>query len=174
MLTNATVVYYNSCMKQDTYKQETLEVFRKSLRSLEREIAINLEHETTCCGVSLAQCHVILEIQIQEGITIGELSDILALDKSTISRTVFSLEQKSLINKTEDTENRRRTLLKLSKEGEAVAKKINQSCNESYARLISEMDVNDARKMIEGTELLSKALKKLRGLNNSCCATKGE
>lgn len=53
-------------------------------------------------------------------------------------------------------------------------KKTNQSCNESYARLISEMDINDARKMIEGTEILSKALKKLRGLNNSCCATKRE
>ena len=44
--------------------------------------------DAICCGVSLTQCHTIVEIAKAGSISLNELADILTLDKSTVSRTV--------------------------------------------------------------------------------------
>ncbi len=42
-------------------------------------------------GISLAQCHTLLEIEKSHEISISELANTLSLDKSTVSRTVDGL-----------------------------------------------------------------------------------
>jgi hypothetical protein len=62
--------------------------FRKHLRQLEREVGYSMASETACCGVTLAQCHHLLEVDARGSTSITELATALELDKSTLSRTV--------------------------------------------------------------------------------------
>ena len=63
----------------------TIKKFRKSLRVFEREAEIQ---NNECCnmGVSLSQCHLLMDIETKTNSSVTELSEIQNLDKSTISR----------------------------------------------------------------------------------------
>ena len=70
---------------------QKIESFRKSLRAIERDIFSQFKDGISCCGISLAQCHVVLEIGLRKLTNISQLSENLSLDKSTLSRTIDGL-----------------------------------------------------------------------------------
>ena len=76
-----------------------IQEFRSKLRILDREIEKQLKTETSCCGVSMAQCHTMLELMSNDGISIIDLAKMLELDKSTLSRTVDGLVNAGLIKR---------------------------------------------------------------------------
>jgi len=59
--------------------------FLEKLRQLEREIGWQLESDTECCGVTLTQCHIILEIGKTGESSVVDLATVLGLDTSTLS-----------------------------------------------------------------------------------------
>jgi DNA-binding MarR family transcriptional regulator len=71
-------------------KKAFIEQFRQILRDFGREI--NLQNSASCCrGISVAQCHTLLEIEKHREISVTDLARNLSLDKSTVSRTVDGL-----------------------------------------------------------------------------------
>lgn len=103
---------------------------RETIRVFEREIFY--QNAASCCnGVSLAQCHTLLEIGHNSKISVSELAQKLDLDKSTVSRTVDGLVKMDLIDRKIPEENRRKALLNLTDEGKEVCKTINYS-NDAY------------------------------------------
>ena len=104
--------------------------FREVLRKFEREIFY--QNTSSCCeGISLAQCHNLLEIENKGKVTITELACCQSLDKSTISRTVDSLVKDGLVNREIPPENRRTTILSLTESGEKKCEEINAK-NDQY------------------------------------------
>ena len=64
--------------------------FREIIRIFDREVSF--QNSASCCnGISVAQCHTLLEIENNNEISISELAGNLSLDKSTVSRTVEGL-----------------------------------------------------------------------------------
>lgn len=111
-------------------KKEYIKSLREAIRIFEREIFF--QNNASCCsGISLAQCHSLLEIEKNNGISISELADNLSLDKSTISRTVDGLVNIGLVDRVVPKENRRKTILNLTENGEDVCSSINFA-NDSY------------------------------------------
>lgn len=104
--------------------------FRETIRVLDREMFY--QNNASCCnGISLAQCHTLLEIEKNNEISISELAGNLSLDKSTISRTVDGLVNISLVDRIIPKENRRKALLNLTESGEQVCQTINFT-NDTY------------------------------------------
>jgi DNA-binding MarR family transcriptional regulator len=104
--------------------------FREIVRIFEREIY--LQNTASCCnGVSLAQCHTLLEIQDSPKISVSELAQNMRLDKSTVSRTVDNLVKMDLVDRAIPEENRRMAILNLTDEGKQVCESINFA-NDSY------------------------------------------
>ena len=104
--------------------------FREVIRVFEREIFY--QNTTSCCsGVSLAQCHTLLEIEKNSEISVSELADKLTLDKSTVSRTVDNLVKKDLIDRVIPKENRRKAILDLTESGKEICSSINYT-HDSY------------------------------------------
>jgi DNA-binding MarR family transcriptional regulator len=101
-----------------TLSTDVLRSFRAKLRILEREIGRCLEDQTDCCGVTVAQCHVLLELDGLGSVNLKAIADRLELDKSTLSRAVDSLVQLGLAARKEDPENRRQQIISLTKSGE--------------------------------------------------------
>ncbi len=110
--------------------QNYIQQFRETIRILEREIF--LQNTASCCnGVSLSQCHTLLEIENNNKISVSELAQNMQLDKSTVSRTVDGLVKMDMVDRVIPIENRRMALLNLTDEGKKVCKTINYS-NDSY------------------------------------------
>jgi DNA-binding MarR family transcriptional regulator len=150
--------------------------FRARLRVLEREISRCLEEQTGCCGVTLAQCHVLLELDSLGSVNLKVLSDSLELDKSTLSRAVDSLVYLALVTRQEDPENRRQQIIALSKKGTKRAVDIHQRCDAFYQQLIGRIPETHRANVIQSLSLMVDAMVAQRKDTGplECCANTSE
>jgi DNA-binding MarR family transcriptional regulator len=75
---------------------DTIEKIRAASRTMVREWGF-LSDMTTACGTSPSECHTLVELDQRGQLTLSELSTILRLDKSTLSRVVDRLKKKKMI-----------------------------------------------------------------------------
>jgi DNA-binding MarR family transcriptional regulator len=144
--------------------------FRRHLRVLEREVVRQMEAETGCCGVTLAQCHTLIELAASE-LSLTGLAAALDLDTSTLSRTVDGLVRAGMVERTEDASDRRLLRLRLTPEGRAKVAHIDGMCNRYYAGLLAGMSPRDRQCVLRAVGLLAE---RMRGLREApCCTTAG-
>jgi len=150
--------------------------FRKTLRILEREVELSLSFETGCCGVTLAQCHLLLEACERDRTSITELSEILELDKSTLSRTVDGMINAGFLSRETDPANRRQQIIKLTGQGKEKADSIHAICDESYQKLFDYIPEDKKTMVIETAAILADAMVKKRKSSkpNGCCIPEKE
>ena len=110
--------------------QVSIRKIRKALRLFERELDRH-KNENCCAGVTFKQCHTLLAIEDEGKTNVGDLSAVLNLDKSTTSRTVDSLVNLKLVDRIIPEDNRRSTLISLTKTGEELCDSIN-CINDTY------------------------------------------
>ncbi|MCX7655110.1 MAG: MarR family transcriptional regulator [Treponemataceae bacterium] len=139
-----------------------IRAFRRSLRALEREIGLVLERETDCCGVTVAQCHFLLEVEERRNTSLTELAEALSLDVSTVSRTADSLLAAGYINRNTDPHNRRKVSINLTEKGKAKVAAIHELCDASYHHLFTYIDTAQWGAVIEAVGLLAEALRRTR------------
>lgn len=132
--------------------------FRRGLRALERRVEQALEDQTSCCGVSAAQCHLLLEMAEAGPGSIGFFAERLELDLSTLSRTAESLVRAGLALRNADLGDRRRQVIALSDAGRARAKAINDSCDAYYEALLSMLPAKQREAALEVVPLLAQAM----------------
>lgn len=149
----------------------SIRAFRKGLRALEREVELALSDQTECCGVTPAQCHLILAVEEAGETSVGEAAAVLELDASTLSRAVDALVKSGLMLRREDPENRRRQLVSLSEEGRIKAESINELCDRYYEGLLGALPKADAKAIAETLPLFVDAMRewRLASAPNGCC-----
>ena len=144
--------------------------FRQNLRVLEREVELSMTSEAGCCGVTFAQCHLVLEVERRNRTSVTELAAILELDKSTLSRTVDAAFKAGLIDRTVDPANRRQQVISLTDRGRQTARKINGQCDESYTRLFDFIPGDERSAVVRAVALLADAMRqKRRNPQAACC-----
>jgi DNA-binding MarR family transcriptional regulator len=136
--------------------------FRALLRSLVRALDGSLQAKTAQCGVSTAQCHLLLEADGHGQGSIGEYADRLDIDQSCLSRTVDNLVKLGYVEREPDPVNRRRQLVKLSKSGQRKADGINKLCDDEYGRVLQRIPVAKRKALCEGLDLLVMAMNEAR------------
>ena len=150
-----------------------IEFFRGVLRILEREIGFQTDAESMCCGVTLGQCHVMMELSFRNEASIKELSESLGIDKSALSRTVDKMVDSGLLTRTEGKTDRRYVSLTLTDKGQQGADTINRICNDYYGRLFERIPSEKHQTVIESLTLLTEAMKSMRaeqsGAPSGCC-----
>jgi len=135
-----------------------VQVFRRQLRRLERFIIMQLQQDAVCCSVSTAQCHALLEIAERASTTVSELAASLALDKSTLSRTVDSLVKAGWVERAINPDNRRAQVLTMAVSGKKLAERINVQCNDLYRRLLDPLPPKKLAQVLASLEWLGQAL----------------
>lgn len=119
-------------IKDRIMKKEFIKKFREILREFDREVF--LQNNASCCnGISLAQCHTLLEIERKSEISVTDLAKSLSLDKSTVSRTVDGLVNIKMVDRIIPKENRRLALVNLTDSGKQICSSINFT-NDSYIK----------------------------------------
>jgi DNA-binding MarR family transcriptional regulator len=139
-------------------KTTEIQEFRKYLRTIERSVADQLKLQTECCGVTLSQCHTLVELGDTGEINLAGLAKRMELDASTLSRTVESMVKTGLIARDIDSSNRRAVVISLTKKGKQRLTIINKSCNEYYGRIMKLIPKKDRSLLLKGVELVAATL----------------
>jgi DNA-binding MarR family transcriptional regulator len=150
-------------------KTRKINEFRQTLRKLERELDAQLREDLTCCGVSLVQCHTVLELERQGKTNLKELSSSLDLDKSTVSRTIDQLVNEGLVSREIDANNRRFVLLSLSEKGKDACRNINKFCNDYYRELFEHIPEEKHAQVVESFSLFAESLAAVKKGRTAVC-----
>ena len=151
---------------------ETVRSFREKLRQLEREIGWQLKSDTECCGVTLAQCHIILEIGKSGETSVVDLSAVLGLDTSTLSRHINGMVTVGLADRVVNPKDRRYVSITLTAQGQKVYRSIEELCNTKYAKIFEFIPPEQHQQVLESFNLLVDAIIEARKKETAldCCA----
>lgn len=115
---------------------QSVDTLREVIRICVRKTGLLQKADASCCGITVAQCHTLVEIGRTKGLSLNELSELLTLDKSTMSRTVDNLVNAGLAVRQADQEDRRYMKITLTPKGSEMVQVINSSMKEYYARVL--------------------------------------
>lgn len=137
---------------------------RELIRVLVRNLGILEKEDTNCCGVTISQCHAIVEIGRAEEISLNELAKTLTVDKSTMSRTINNLVKNGVVIRELHPEDRRYVTIKLTGEGMKTFKNIERGMQEYYKNIFRVIPEEKREQVLESLKLLTEAVNK-----NKCC-----
>ena len=142
-------------------KQQT-EQLRKIIGQMQRELMELFKSDAQCCGISLAQCLALLELGHSGRTTISSLAHELALDKSTLSRTIDGLFQQGLVLRNISEEDRRFMSVELSETGDAFFKTLNERYHEIFQEAFANISKAKQGQLLENLELFITVLSRIK------------
>lgn len=144
---------------------ERIKLFRKKLRQLERDVFWELKRDSDCFGVTLAQCHTLLEIGSKGNTSLVELASELGIDPSTLSRTINGMVNNGLVNRKLNPSDRRYVSITLTKKGKSLFDSIENFYNSYISRLFEFIPKGKHKQVMESFILFSGALRKCKETN---------
>jgi DNA-binding MarR family transcriptional regulator len=131
---------------------------RETLRMLMRRLGILERGEASCCGITIAQCHVIVELGRAERMSLNDLAELLRLDKSTVSRSVDNLVSTGLVLRETDAADRRYVTLSLSDNSKAVFADLEKRMETYFADIVDLLPADKRDQVLDSLVLLSEAV----------------
>lgn len=142
----------------------TAKQLREMMRILERKLGALEDVQITCCGVTMAQCHALVEVGRANNISLNELAELLNLENSTMSRTVNNLVNNDLVKREIDPQDRRYVTISLTENGNKLFDDIEESRNVYYKKIFNVIPEHKREQVLESMQLLLEAIGK-----NECC-----
>jgi DNA-binding MarR family transcriptional regulator len=152
-------------------KRSEIRKFRQDLRRFERLVASQLKGSSCCSGVTLAQCHVLLEIEARASLSLSELAQALSLDKSTLSRTVDGMVNIGLVERSPHPKDRRSTQLSLTSQGQSTSIRINADNDRLFNKVLERIESDGRQAVLEGLHELVGAMEAEIAGGCATCAT---
>jgi putative acetyltransferase len=134
---------------------------RQASRDTVRELGM-LQEKFGDFGVSMAQCHSLIELGHRGVLTAGELAEILRLDKSTMSRVVAGLKRAGLIAIRDAARDKRKKPLMLTARGKKKLERIHQHSNRQVQDALALLNEDDRKTVVAGMAMYAKALARSR------------
>ena len=133
-------------------------LLRETMRRLERRTVMDENHLRLCCGISLTQCHAMVEIGRAGSISVRSLAERLGLDNSTVSRAVDTLVSKGIAHRETDPNNRRYVTISLTNKGLTEFNGIESSMNVYYEKVLGAVAEDKREQVLESIQLLLHAV----------------
>lgn len=137
---------------------------RELIRVFERKLGVLEEDGFSCCKITMPQCHALVEIGRAKSISLNELSELLNLEKSTMSRTVNNLVTDQLAKRDIDPSDRRYVTISLTDNGYKHYQDIEEKMNLYYKKIYETIPENKKQQVLESMQILLEAIDK-----NGCC-----
>ncbi len=147
---------------------ERLNQFREKLRHLERELIELLKEDNVCFGVTVSQCHILLEIGGKTEMSIVELASVLNLDTSTLSRSIDGLVSIGLVNRQQNPSDRRYVRISLSEQGKRVYESIEKANNAYFSKIFRLIPEDKHDQIFESFLLFFEAMKTVKDEKRPC------
>lgn len=146
-------------------KEEESRQLRELIRMLERKLGVLEDGEMACCGISMAQCHALVEIGRAGSLSLVDLAKLLNLDNSTISRTVNNLVNNGIAERELDPNDRRYITIRLTQEGLERFQGIESGMGEYFMQIYDAIPAERRAQVLESLQILLKAV-----ADSDCCA----
>lgn len=143
--------------------------FRELIRILERKLGLLNKQDVCYSEVTLAQCHALVEIGRSNTISLKELSSILGLNISTMSRTVETLVKKELVSRSSSKTDRRSIDIQLTDKGLSIFDNIENKMDSEFKNIFEEISPEDQSIALSGLNIIIEALTK----RHSACSNNG-
>ena len=128
----------------------------------------SLEHSKTSrylvVGITMAQCHALVEVGRAENISLNELAELLNLESSSMSRTVNNLVTNKLVKRDIDPLDRRYVTITLTESGSKLFKDIEESMNLYFTKVYHCLPGDKRDQVLDSLQILLEAIGK-----NECC-----
>lgn len=152
---------------------QKIRFLREKLRQLERETSSPFKPETGCCGLTLAQCHTLLEVGSRDEVSLVGLAASIGLDTSTLSRTIQGLVMLGLVNRLTNEKDRRCISISLTEQGRRVFTEIETTFNDYFGRVLELIPVEKRQAVVDNIAAFSDAVKKYNE-SSGCCRPEPE
>jgi DNA-binding MarR family transcriptional regulator len=139
-------------------------VLQELIIRLQRKLGFFDDLQSSCCGVSFAQCHAMAEIDRSGSISLNELAERLGLDKSTMSRTVDNLVNNKMAIREPNPADRRCVTIQLTPKGMAAIREIETGLSRCFETLYDSIAVEKRPHVLNSLQVLLEALEK-----SECC-----
>lgn len=147
-------------------KSTEIRQFRDLIRRLQRSIGWQAKSDADCCGITIAQCHALLEIGNKQELSLTDLAEVLGLDPSTLSRTIETMVAGGLVNRNVNPDDRRYVALSLSAKGRATFDRINQTYDHYYQTVFARIPADKHDQLMESFNLLTQAVVETERISN--------
>jgi len=147
---------------------EKIRFLREKLRLLEREVYDPFGGGAGCCGLTLAQCHTLLEVGNKGEASLVDLAAGFGLDTSTLSRTIQGLVVIGLVSRQPSVKDRRFVAISLTNEGRRLYDRIETTFNTYLSQVLELISPEQQDPAIESIAVFADAVKK-RNTELGCC-----
>lgn len=133
-------------------------VLREKIRLLVRKLEFLNKSEASCCGITLSQCYTLVEVGRAQRLSLNELSELLGLEKSTMSRTIENMVSSGLVEREIDPKDRRYVEIKLTDKGIHAYAEIESNMETFFKSVIENIPEEKRDQVVESMEYLLKAI----------------
>ncbi|MBM3284970.1 MAG: MarR family transcriptional regulator [Candidatus Aminicenantes bacterium] len=147
---------------------ERIRRLREKLRQLERAMDGCFRAEGGCCGLTLSQCHTLLEVGYRGEVSLIDLATTLGLDPSNLSRTVNGLVLLGLINRMTSEKDRRYVAISLTGQGKKVFDEIESIFSRYYSGVLGLIPDDKKDVVVESIALFADAVREFNDANEGC------
>ncbi len=149
-------------------RTQQIRFLREKLRLLERVLNDPFGQESGCCGLTLAQCHTLLEVGNRGRVSLVDLASGFGLDTSTLSRTVQGLVALGLVSRLPDEKDRRYVAISLTDQGRDLCDRIETTFNDYFGQVMEFVPAGKREAVVASIGLFSDAVKSYSEADRGC------
>ena len=127
---------------------------------LQRKMGFFDDLQSSCCGVSFAQCHAMATIRRAGKISLNDLAAGMGLDKSTVSRTVDNLVNNKMVIRDPVPADRRCVTIRLTAKGNRAIGEVEAGLSRCFESLYESIDRSKRAQIMESLRILLEAIEK--------------
>lgn len=143
---------------------EEIDLLRQNARSVVRELGL-LNDAYFEIGVTLAERHLLIELNSCSCPTMGEIAERLLLDKSTVSRLIAKAMKKGYIKCSSDKTDKRKRFLHLTELGKKTLNAFEPIAFNQTKKALLTLAASEIKLVYQGVALYAKGLKNSRVAN---------
>lgn len=137
----------------------------EAIRALVRRFSLAERADVSCCGMTVAQAAT-LEALADGGLRLGEIGRRLGIAPSTLSRNLDRLEDRGLVARGPDPDDRRALRAELTREGQLAAASVRGQEIDFSTSILRQLPKDASVTTVETLEALLAAI---RATTESCC-----
>ena len=147
---------------------QKIRFLREKLRLVERQMNDPFSRDAGCCGLTLAQCHTLLEVGYKKEVSLVDLALSFGLDTSTLSRMIQGLVVLGVVRRLTSEKDRRYVAISLTDQGRKLFDQIEARFNTYFAQVLELIPSEKQDAVVECIGLFSDAVRR-NSESARCC-----
>lgn len=139
---------------------------QNAIRALVRRFSLTERADVACCGMTVAQAATLQALGVDGPMRMTDLGRRLGIAPSTLTRNLRRLEERGLVERSEDPEDARAFVIGLTRAGRAGAARVERQ-DEEFAESVLEAIDPERREVV--LDSLAELLRAIRSASERCC-----